>query len=677
MNFKRNYPLILALGIALATPLSLAHAQSASNDVYQALVKREFGTAVEEMKTIEKQIQDAKPGEFPAIEKRLVAVIDAPDATMPGKQFACQMLRLVGSRKCVPSVAKLLTNEQLSHMARTALVGIRDSSVDDALLDAMKKTQGNVRVGIVNTMGDRGDTDALKPLAALLKDGDEATLAAALNAIGKIGGGKAADILDAAKVPDASKTAWAQACLRCASGFTAKGETRKAQKIYRSLFDGNNPSQVRAAAFRQIVLAQKEQSAHLILQMLASPDKPIRQAALSALIDMPGHAATVAFTKELGGGSPVVNAMLIGALAARGDAEGLTDWINMFATNVNQTVRESAIMALGRLGNASSVPVLVAALKDATNGPMASIALVDLRGDGVADSLIKQTGTGDDAVRASVLGVLAQRKQIEALPVARKLVNDGAANIREAAVKVLSELGTQDDLQCLCDAILATKDGGERDRLARAITAIGVRLADKANRDDSVLQAFAKADAATKVSLLATLSAFGGDKPLDAIRSALAAQGEVRKAAVRGLAEWQDAAPLADLRKVAKEESDQVVRILALRGCIKMIPNARLKTEEKVQAFREVMELSTRPDEKRQALSEIGKVGHVETLKLVEPCLGDENLKREALQAYEKIAESLTGSKPDVAKDALQKVLAMSKDESLRDKARAALEKVK
>ncbi|MCX6553369.1 MAG: hypothetical protein NTY02_20580, partial [Acidobacteria bacterium] len=74
---------------------------------------------------------------------------------------------------------------------------------------------------------------------------------------------------------------------------------------------------------------------------------------------------------------------------------------------------------------------------------------------------------------------------------------------------------------------------------------------------------------------------------------------------------------------------------------------------------------------------ELGKVGHVDALRIVEPCLADDSLKREALQAYERIAESLSGREPALAKEALQKVLAMSTDAGLCDKARAALEKVK
>lgn len=677
MKFKRTKHLILALCLTLAAMQWPSPAQTGDNDPYQALIKREFGTAVNELTAIEKQIQAAKPEEFPVIETRLIAVLETPGATMPGKQFACQMLQLVGSRKCVPAVARLLTDEMLSHPARNVLLGLNDPSADQALREALGKTQGKVRIGIMNTIGDRGERSSLAALSALLANGDEATADSALAAIGKIGGVEAADALDKAKVPDTLKTTWAQAYLRCASGLTASGETARAQKMYQVLFNGNYPSPVRAGAFREIVFAQKEQAIPAIIQNLGSTDKLMQRAALSAVIAVPGKAATTAFGQQLAAQTPEAKVILLGALAARGDGDGLTEQVNQLATGEDETVRVAAINALGRLGNMSSVPVLVAALKDTATSANATRSLSRLRGEGVAEGLIKQVEIGDVALRANLLGVLADRKQIEALPVARKLANDNDAKMREAAVKALSALGTQEDLQSFSDAILTKKNDGEREALARALKDIGSRLTDKAKRDDSVLQSFAKADAPTKVQLLPVLLAFAGDKPLQATRGALAEPGEVHKAAVRALAQWPDPAPLADLRTVAKADGDNVVRILALRGWIGMIGKSGLKTEEKVQSFREAMELSTRPEEKRQVLGEVGRVGHVDSLKIVEPYLNDDNLKREALQAYEQIAESISGRQPAIAKEALEKVVASTTDNGLREKAQAALWKIK
>jgi hypothetical protein len=62
---------------------------------------------------------------------------------------------------------------------------------------------------------------------------------------------------------------------------------------------------------------------------------------------------------------------------------------------------------------------------------------------------------------------------------------------------------------------------------------------------------------------------------------------------------------------------------------------------------------------------------------MVQPCLEDDSLKREAFVAYEKIAESLAGRQPAAAKEALLVVVEKASDNGLRNKAKAALDKMK
>ena len=142
----------------------------------------------------------------------------------------------------------------------------------------------------------------------------------------------------------------------------------------------------------------------------------MQRAALSAVITVPGNAATAAFGQQLNAQTPEGKVVLLGALAARGDGKGLTELVNKLATGEDATVREAAISALGKIGDGSSVPLLVAALKDNTNSANAMRALSGLRAEGVAESLIKQVESGEVSQRATLLGVLADRKQMRHCP---------------------------------------------------------------------------------------------------------------------------------------------------------------------------------------------------------------------------------------------------------------------
>src|SRR5260221_4932187 len=314
------------------------------------------------MWAIEKEIQDTRPEQYPKIEARLIAVVESPEATMPARQFACQMLRTVGSARCVPAVSKLLVDEQLSHIARFVLLGMRDPAVEVSLRTALGKSIGKLRIGVINTIGDRADRQSVKAVASLLKNEDEATIRSALNAIGKIGGVEAAEALNRAKQTGPLQAAWSHAYLRCAASVAEAGQSSRAEKMYQSLFDGSSPLSVRAAALPALAQIQKARAVPLIVKMLSANEAMMKRAAVSAVIAVPGNAATRGFVQALPTLAPEDKATLLGALAIRGDAAGVTESINSLAVDANAVVRQGAIKSLARLGNAASVPFLYSAL---------------------------------------------------------------------------------------------------------------------------------------------------------------------------------------------------------------------------------------------------------------------------------------------------------------------------
>lgn len=677
MERKSLCRMMLALAAGLSFSLSSAQAQSPSNDVYQAVVKREFGTMGTEMNAIEKIIHNAKPTDYPAIEKKLIGILEAPGATVAGRQFALRMLKSVASPKCVPAVSKLLQDKDLAHMARNVLLMMDGRKIDAALRDALATTQGDVRRGIINTIGDRKDTSSLKTLTKMLKKADDSTALSLLNAIGKIGGAKAADALEAYKPADALKPDWSMAYLRCAEGVTADGGIKRSRKMYKMLLDGAFPSSVRGGALRMIALDQKEAAIPLIMQQLASSDELMRRAAMATVLQTPGHAATLEFVRQLDAAPAPSKALLITQLALRGDAEGVTSVINKLVADPDADVRGAAIQALRHVGDASSVAVLAALLENETWGEPAKQTLINLRGKGVPEALIQQGESGDPAARIAVLNLLSDRKQASALPLARKAVADSNADVRQAGLKIISRTGEQADLKLLCDSLLASRDNAERARLAGALAAVGNRVEDKATRCDVIVDSFNKADDATKTLLIPVLAVLGGDKALAATRTALTGTGDVHKAAVRALAGWKDSGPMADLRKAAKDDGDATLKIIALRGFIDMISVATLTPVEKVQAYRDALELATGPAEKNMVLAGVAKIANPESLNVIAPCLADGTLKSDAFLAYEEVAEALVGSQPSVARAALQKVIEGAADESLRKKATDAIQKIK
>jgi hypothetical protein len=175
-----------------------------------------------------------------------------------------------------------------------------------------------------------------------------------------------------------------------------------------------------------------------------------------------------------------------------------------------------------------------------------------------------------------------------------------------------------------------------------------------------VLAGLKGADARRSGSLLGVLARLGGPKALAAVRSAAKdTNADVRTAAIRALAEWQDAAPLEDLLAIAQSPGEPVGRVLALRGFAKLSAKAAdRKPEELAAMFERAMKLAERPEEKRALLGGLGAVACPAAMRLACGQLEDRALVNEAGMAVVKIAGALWKSRPAEAKAALEQVSA-------------------
>ena len=116
----------------------------------------------------------------------LVAILNDPDATEFAKAKACQRLAMVGDAAAVPALAGLLSDPRLAHYARTALEPMPPGAADQALREALGKLDGDLLVGVINSIGVRRDPMALSALAQLRHGDDQSVTEAATAAINRI-----------------------------------------------------------------------------------------------------------------------------------------------------------------------------------------------------------------------------------------------------------------------------------------------------------------------------------------------------------------------------------------------------------------------------------------------------------------------------------------------------------
>jgi len=230
-------------------------AQQTAGGNWEKLKTYDFGDSRQPLTEISDEIRKAygKPEELKKFETSLDDVLKS-DAKYAGKRYACRELSIIGTQQSVPALAPMLTNQEYSDMARYALERIPGEAADKALLDALPKAEGKARIGIVNSLGERGTKAAAGEIAKLVDNSDRVLAGAAISALGKIGGPDALKGLDKALAgaPDNQKMLVYDALLRIADKMAAAGDKTGANKIYISLNKEGVPSLVRSAAMKGI-----------------------------------------------------------------------------------------------------------------------------------------------------------------------------------------------------------------------------------------------------------------------------------------------------------------------------------------------------------------------------------------------------------------------------------------
>ena len=609
---------------------------------YEAIAEYDFGKSRRALAAIEEEIRNVPPSAFPQIEAKLLEALESPTITYAGKQFVCRMLRRVGSAKSVPALSKMLADKELSHMARFALQFMPAPEAGAALREALPKLDGDLKIGVIGSLGQRGEKSAVPQIAILIADSNTKLAGAAIESLGRIGGAESAATLASAQVPVGLKSARDNAYLMCADKMLSEGQAGKAADIYQEMIAPANGTWIRIAAYKGLVRAEKGKAVPLILALLKDQDLDLQKAAGKFITEMPGTAITKALAKQLGGLSPDAQVVLLSSLEGRGDKTA-APYVAKTVKSNSEAVRLAAINALTVLGNASNVELLAGvSATGGKTGKAAMDSLGRLSHPDVAEALIKVAkGHAAAPVRTNAVQALINRHEKQAVDVLFDLAKDDNRTIRQSAYKALGVLSDQKDIPDMVSMLLSAKSETDRSGIEQAMTAAVVRF--QSPDAGPIVDGLAKANPVVKPHLLAVLSHVGGPKALDAVRSQVLSKDEqVKTAAIRALADWPNAEPLPDLMRIAKTDSDSRSRILALRGYIKLlgIP-ANRGAAETVKLLSEAMDAAKRSEEKIAVLSALPKYPCQEALSLAESAKKDSALAAEAESAVKKIKEAL------------------------------------
>ena len=589
----------------------------------------------------------------------------SPETPRRARVWMIRQLERVGHDECVAALAALLGDPDalIRETARRALQHNPSASVRRVLEQALEQADSSEwRIALINALAAQREAASVGVLREWAGRPERGVAAAAIAALGDIGGEQAVEALYALWHEDnpVVRNQATAALLRIGEQLVEAGDREMAAQLFDDLYTHCDYEPTRLAALRGRALAKGPAGIVPLLRMMQDGEPEMQLRAARIAVEIPGEAVTLTLAMMMSKVPPAVQIALLEGLGQRGDPTARSAAING-AHAGDPEVRIAALRALQELGNRSDTLLLaqVAARTTDAERDAARTALAPLSGPEVDETILKAAqGLPDVGMRCELIRALAARWHHPAVPALLNASRDPAEDVQVAAFEALGELGRPEHLSDLVSRLVEELGDGPRAAAENAVVDLAARIGDAEQRADAVLTLLPDTSGNVRVSLIRVLGRVRGGRALETLRGEWrSAEPDGADAAIRALAGWPTAEVTADLLEIARAGTNEAHQVLALRGYVRLVrlPSERTPAET-CEMLAAAMSLATRPDEKKLVLGGLAEVRHIDALMLADMCLGDETLRDEAGVTMLSVARALAAEQPDAATAAIEKV---------------------
>ncbi len=617
-------------------------------------------------------------------EQQLIDILRS-GASLAEKDAACAQLKRIGTARSVPALAALLADDQLSHSARYALESMRIAEAGRALLDSLDKTKGITKVGIMQSLGARGEVRAIPALTKLVNDPDEAIAVAATIAVGQAGGNGSRRGLERALRDTRAPVhnAAVDGLLRYGNRLLNARREATALPVFEQIYEHDQRPGTRVAAYRGMIYSSGPRGLELLVRGLEGDSGPEQIAALQAARELKALGATAALTGVLPRLKGPAQLALVEALNQRGDSSAAPA-LAALAGHADTEVRPAILNALGSLGDASTTPLLTefAASGMPREQKAAREALITLQKGNVADALIEELNSVTPGVQAEAARALGSRQERRAVPRLLTMAQQAPAATRPAALQALAGLVQESELWPMVELVLNAQDPIARAESAEALNAAcqRLRLQNQQLSFSAVAAGVQRGSADARVALLPVCSGLPSHDVRLALRAAAQDKDDsVRNAAVRALCDTLDAELLGDIVTLAQSLKDETLKTLAVNGGVRLTTqeeSVKLPTATQVTILKQLLAAATTPEQKRKALAGLAEAPDPEALRVIEPVLEDAAVKNESARAAVKLCLALPPARAQDCLALLRKASEAGADEATTSAVQDAIKQI-
>lgn len=648
-QYTKQFTLLIVASISL-NALSVNAADDFQNKLNEVR-KYKVGDNYAPLSAVAELVTDAKTKEAKQKLAKPLAAMLSQDVTNDAKKFALRQLYLIGDAPQVSAIEPLLTNPELSHMARYALERMPAEEATAALRNALSKAPDNLLPGVINSVGNRGDVRATQKLIELSQKGDSEISRAAISALGEIATPEASEVVikHIGKGSPAFQRTVYDAVLSIADRNITQKQTDKAGDIYKRLYSTEHPHHVRIAALDGMLKLESDaRKVSMLTDLLKGDDSRMKAVAARRLVSIPGRELTLAITAMLNNADNESQTLLLNTLSERGDRSASPAIQKLAIQTKDEAVKTAAIQALIHTGQTDAVSTL-AMIASQNTGQLrntARNALTKINAPNTNQAIIQAVGNAETATQSELIRALGERGAQSATSQLIEL----AANLkleekpRREAIRVLADLAEPVHLKKL----LGLLKSAETPSLLQTTTRTVTQVIDKHDNPQSLVgEILASADGTTngaRAAIIQILSEIGGTQALNFVRRNMKSNSPVvSNAANRAIFDWPNEEAADDAIEVIKTTQNQTYRILAMRGLVRMSNTSTQSAGKRIALLKKAIEVAESVDDKKLILSGLAEIPHKDAIDVIRPFRDDPKLAQEAKLAQDKVTKMITG----------------------------------
>jgi len=611
------------------------------------------------------------------------------------KMLAAKRLGMYGTKAAVPVLVARLGDAPDSFYARYALETIPGTEVDVALGEVLKtlKTPGEI-AGVLTTLGVRANPVSAEVVKSFLthENADVRRAAGYAYAL-TLGNNRDTFFTDRNLDP-----IFIDSAFLFAEQLAKQGDSVNAMRVYYAIFANSVYAKEyqKMAALYQGALARGLAGADWLFQQVKH-DSPRRlfEVGLKAGRELPVDARattmkTVAheLIRQIETQTdPLRSAKMVRSLGDRKDrgSKALAlPLITILATGKYEErifdvpVRVAAIDALRNVGDASVLPVLIAAATQTEEQRIANAArntLIEMSSDGIDAAILAALRSGGtSAVKIALMNIIAERRIFAASPIILTLLKDSDAAVSGAAVSALGQISGIEDLPVLLGLLKQAQSEAETKKILDVLKSACTRFSQEAAATE-VAKALDGASAEQKTQLLDLLKEIAGTKALDIVSSyAWGDDAAMRNVGTRILGEWRSPPDLDQLAaaclKLAKESQEYKIR--GLRGYIRLARQFDMPEDRRLEMCQIFYGLAERDEDRLLIFDVFSRLSSVKALEKATSYLDKPALREKAAETAVVIGTKLQGRQPQGARH-MEAVVKATQNAETKQRAEALL----